>query len=70
VALGRVSLAFSTVKVQSGKCYRHMYLSRVAIELFTPEGSSPVEIHRRLRNACGEDVADVRCYVCCFKSIE
>ena len=70
VALGRVPLAFNTVEVQSGKRYRHMYLIRVVIELFSPEGSSPIEIHRRLRSTCDEGAAYVRYWVRCFKSIE
>jgi hypothetical protein len=69
VALGRISLAFThTVEVQGGECYRHMYLSRVVIELFTPESSSLIEIHRRLRSMCVEGAADVRHWVRCFKS--
>jgi hypothetical protein len=70
VALGRVSLVFNTVEVQSGECYRHMYLNRVVIELFNPEGSSLIEIHRRLRSMCDKGATDVRCWVFCFKSIE
>lgn len=61
---------FNTVEVQSGECYRHLYLSRVVIELFTSEGSSPMEIHRRLRSMCDEGATDVRCWVHCCKSIE
>jgi len=46
-----------------------MYISRVVIELFTLEGSSPIEmIHRRLRSMCGDGATDVRRWVCCFKS--
>jgi hypothetical protein len=33
---------------------------RVAIEFLTAEGSSGIEIHRRLRSVCGEGAVDVR----------
>ena len=56
--------------MQSGECYTHMYLSRVVIELFTPEGSSPIEKHSHPRSMCDEGTAGVRRWVHCFKSIE
>jgi hypothetical protein len=42
-------------------------------EFLTAEGSSPMEIHRRLNSVYYEDaigVGSVRCWVRCFKSAE
>jgi hypothetical protein len=44
---------------------------RVVTEFLTVEGSSPIEICRRLRSMCGEDsidVSSVRCWVHLFNS--